>query len=192
MKLSKFKNLAWKVRFDSILIIVNRLMKYMIFISFRETATASVLMYIILWELISNYELSKKFIINRDKLFTSKFWEMLTAELEIKHKMLMTYHSQMNKQSKWMNQTVKIYLWHYVNTKQSNWVQLLSMAQFMYNNAQNEITEKTSFEVNYEYYLKVWRDLWVHESQSQKAMLNIAELKKLHIELMKRIEEQKR
>ncbi len=164
MKLSKFKNLAWKVRFDSILIIVNRLMKYMIFISFRETATASVLMYIILWELISNYELSKKFIINRDKLFTSKFWEMLTAELEIKHKMLMTYHSQMNKQSKWMNQTVKIYLWHYVNTKQSNWVQLLSMAQFMYNNAQNEITEKTSFEVNYEYYLKVWRDSQTHES----------------------------
>jgi len=32
----------------------------------------------------------------------------------------------------------------------------------------------------------------VHESQSQKAMLNIAELKKLHIELMKRIEEQKK
>jgi len=29
------------------------------------------------------------------------------------------------------------------------------MAQFMYNNAQNEITEKTSFEVNYEYHLKV-------------------------------------
>ncbi len=48
IKLSKFKNLAWKVRFDSILIIVNRLMKYMMFISFRETATASVLMYIIL------------------------------------------------------------------------------------------------------------------------------------------------
>ncbi len=66
------------------------------------------------------------------------------------------------------------------------------MTQFTYNNAWNEITEKMSFKVNYEYYLKVWRDLWVHESQSQKAMLNIAELKKLHIELMKRIEEQKK
>ncbi len=125
IKLLKFKNPAWEVRFDSILIIVNRLMKYMMFISFRETVTASVLMYIILWELISNHELSKKFIINRDKLFMSKFWETLTAELRIKHKMLMTYHSQMNEQSKWMNQTVKTYLWHYVNVKQSNWVQLL-------------------------------------------------------------------
>ncbi len=78
-------------------------MKYMMFISFRETATALVLMYIILWELISNYKLLKKFITNRDKLFMSKFWETLTAELEIKYKMLMTYYLQMNEQSKWMN-----------------------------------------------------------------------------------------
>ncbi len=127
IKLLKFKNLAWEVRFDSILIIVNRLTKYMMFISFRETATALVLMYIILQELISNYELSKKFIINRDKLFTSKFWKMLTAELRIKHKMLTAYYLQIDEQSKWMNQTVKMYLWHYVNAKQNNWVQLLLM-----------------------------------------------------------------
>jgi len=43
------------------------------FISFKEIATISVLMYIILQELISNYKLLKKFIINRDKLFMSKF-----------------------------------------------------------------------------------------------------------------------
>ncbi len=67
-------------------------MKYTMFISFRETVTALILIYIILWELISNYELSKKFIINKDKLFMSKFWEMFTAELKIKHKMLIVYY----------------------------------------------------------------------------------------------------
>ncbi len=66
------------------------------------------------------------------------------------------------------------------------------MTQFMYNNAWNEITGKMSFEVNYKYYLKVWRDSQVHESQSQKAILNIAEFKKLHTDLIKRIEGQKR
>ncbi len=65
------------------------------------------------------------------------------------------------------------------------------MTQFMYNNVWNEITEKTLFEINYEYYLKIWRDLWVHESQSQKVMLNIVKLKKLHTDLIKRIEGQK-
>jgi len=54
------------------------------FISFKKTATAPVLVYIILQELISNHRLSKEFIIDRDKLFTSKFWETLTAELRIR------------------------------------------------------------------------------------------------------------
>jgi len=70
------------------------------FISFKKTATASVLMYTILQELINNHRLSKEFITDRDKLFMSKFWEMLTAELRINHKMLMAYHSQTNEQSK--------------------------------------------------------------------------------------------
>ena len=92
IKLLKSKNLTWKVRFDSILIIVNRLMKYMMFILFKETVTASILTYIILQELISNHRLLKKFITDRDKLFMSKFWEMLTAELRIKYKMLIIYY----------------------------------------------------------------------------------------------------
>jgi hypothetical protein len=92
MKLSLSKNSAWKIRFDSILTIVNRLIKYTMFISFKENVTASILMYIILQELISNHRLLKKFIINKDKLFMSKFWEILKAEFRIKHKMLMIYH----------------------------------------------------------------------------------------------------
>jgi len=103
MKLSSSKNSTWKVWFDSILMIVNRLIKYMMFISFKETATVSVLIYIILQELISNYELSKEFIINKDKLFMSKFWKTLTAKLKIKRKMLTVYHLQTDEQSKWIN-----------------------------------------------------------------------------------------
>jgi len=189
-KLPTSKNSAWGVKFDSILTIVNRLIKYTMFISFKKTTTASVLMYTILQELINNHELSKEFIINRDKLFTSKFWEMLTAELRINHKMLTAYHSQTNEQSEQMNQTVEMYLRHYVNRNQNNWVQLLLTAQFAYNNTQNKTTEETSFWVNYEYNLKVWQELWTHKSQSQKAILNIAEIKKLHKDLTNRIQQQ--
>jgi len=189
-KLLMSKDLAWEVKFDSILTIVDRLIKYTMFISFKKTVTASVLTYIILQKLINNHRLSKEFIINRDKLFTSKFWETLTAELRINHKMLTTYHSQTDEQSKWMNQTVKMYLRHYVNRNQNNWVQLLSTAQFAYNNTQNETTEETSFWANYEYNSKVWQELWAHRSQSQKAILNIAEIKKLHKDLMNRIQQQ--
>jgi len=93
IKLLSSKNSAWRIQFDSILMIVNKLIKYTMFISFKETATASILMYIILWELTSNHELLKEFITNKYKLFTSKFWKMLTAELRIKRKMLIVYYS---------------------------------------------------------------------------------------------------
>ncbi len=122
IKLLTSKNLTWRVKFDSILTIVDRLIKYTMFISFKKITTASVLMYIILQELINNHRLLKKFIINKDKLLTSKFWEMLTAELKINQKMSITYHSQMNEQSKQMNQTVETYLRHYINKNQNNWV----------------------------------------------------------------------
>jgi len=191
-KLLMSKDLAWGVKFDSILTIVDRLIKYTMFISFKKTATASVLMYIILQELINNHRLSKKFIIDRDKLFTSKFWETLTAELRINHKMLMTYHLQTDEQSEWMNQMIEMYLRHYVNRNQNNWVQLLSTAQFVYNNTQNETTEKTPFWVNYEYNSKIWWEPWAHKSQSQKVILNIAEIKKLHKDLTNRIQQQKK
>jgi len=189
-KLPLSKDPAWEIKFDSILTIVDRLTKYTMFIPFRETATAPVLAYTILRELVSNHGLSKEFITDRDKLFTSKFWETLTAELGIKHKMSTAYHPQTDGQSEQMNQTVKTYLWHYVNAKQDNWVQLLPMAQFVYNSARNETTGKTPFIANYGYHPEVWRDPQAHGSKSQKVILDIADMRKLHANLMKKIQQQ--
>ncbi len=91
-----------------------------------------------------------------------------------------------------MNQMVKTYLRHYINRNQDNWVQLLSTAQFVYNNTQNKTTEETSFWANYEYNPKVWQELQAHRSQSQKAILDITEIKKLHKDLTSRIQQQTR
>jgi hypothetical protein len=87
-----------------------------------------------------------------------------------------------------MNQTVETYLRHYVNRNQNNWVQLLSTAQFAYNNTQNETTEETPFWANYEYNLKVWQELQAQITKP-KAILNIAEIKKLHKDLTNRIQQ---
>jgi len=66
----------------------------------------------------------------------------------------------------------------------------LLTAQFAYNNTQNEITEETPFWANYKYNLKVWQELQEHRSQSQKAILDITEIKKLHRDLTNRIQQQ--
>ena len=94
----------------------------------------------------------------------------------------------MDEQTERMNQTVETYLQHYVSRTQENWVQLLSTAQFVYNNARNEITEVTSFYVNYEHNSEVWREQKDTSIKSQQAKIDISELKKLHQDLVQMLQ----
>ncbi len=50
--------------------------------------------------------------------------------------------------------------------------------------------KKHLFWVNYEYNSKIWHKLWAHRSQSQKAILNIVKIKKLHKDLANKIQQQ--
>ena len=84
-----------------------------------------------------------------------------------------------------MNQTVKIYLHHYVNQKQNNWIQLLLMTQYVYNNARNKITEIMLFFINYEYHLKIWRQSQTYLIKNQQIMIDITKLKQLYEDLNK-------
>jgi hypothetical protein len=72
-KLLTSKNLAWGVKFNSILTIVDRLTKYTMFISFKKTTTASVLMYTILQELINNHRLSKNLSLTETSCLQASF-----------------------------------------------------------------------------------------------------------------------
>ena len=72
-KLLKFKNSATIIKYDSILMIVNRLIKYSHIISFKKKFTAEQLETIILNRLIRYHEISKNIISDRDKLFTFNY-----------------------------------------------------------------------------------------------------------------------
>jgi hypothetical protein len=62
-----------KVVFDSILVIINRFIKYEYFISYKKSLLAEELAYTFNKYIIGNYEISKKIISDRDKLFILKF-----------------------------------------------------------------------------------------------------------------------
>jgi hypothetical protein len=113
------KESGMRVKFDSILTIVNRLIKYTMFISFKKITTASVLTYTILQELINNHRLSKNLSLTETSCSQASF-ENTHSRTQDKSKMLMTYHSQTDEQSEQMNQTVETYLRHYINKNQNN------------------------------------------------------------------------
>jgi hypothetical protein len=81
------------VIFDSILIIIDRLTKYGYFILYKESLLAEELAYAFNKHIIGNYEILKKIINDRDKLFTFRFWKSLADQLRIYYKMFTEYYS---------------------------------------------------------------------------------------------------
>jgi hypothetical protein len=73
VKLSSSMKLITEVVFDSILVITDRFTKYGYFILYKESLLAEELAYAFNKHIIGNYEISKKIISDRNKLFILRF-----------------------------------------------------------------------------------------------------------------------
>jgi len=62
-----------KTVFNLIFVVVDKLTKYRHFILFKEMCNAVELSYVFLKEVVKQHRLSDKVILDRDKLFASKF-----------------------------------------------------------------------------------------------------------------------
>jgi hypothetical protein len=57
------------------------------------------------------------------------------------------FHPRTDRQLEQTNQGLEQYLWFYVDAKQSNWAQLLSIAEFAHNSWGNESTGQSPFDL---------------------------------------------
>jgi transposase InsO family protein len=181
--LPKSKDPVTGVEYDYLLVIMERLTKYMILVPCLTTMSAEDLANIYLREVVSRHGLSEEILSDRDKLFTSKFWTALTALLGAKRKMSTAFHPQTNGGNERINQVVEAYLRCYVNYQQTNWVQLLPLAQFAYNSSTTETTLVTPFYANFGYEMVAYREPGVTDVDNQSARIQVAHIKKLHKEL---------
>jgi len=67
-----------KVKYNLILVIVDKLIKYAYFLLYQKIANIDDLVYTFLQVIIGNHDLLDKIVSDRDKLVTSKFWQFLT------------------------------------------------------------------------------------------------------------------
>ena len=74
VKLPLSKDTITDIKYDSILVVVDRLTKYAHFIPWKEKGNAKDLAKVILKKIIANHGIPQSIISNRDKFFTSKFW----------------------------------------------------------------------------------------------------------------------
>jgi len=71
--LFKLTNLAIEDKYNLILIIINKLIKYLYIIACKKKFIVEQLKYIVLNKLIQYYNILKELISNKDKLFTSNY-----------------------------------------------------------------------------------------------------------------------
>jgi len=95
-KLPKSTNLAIGERYYSILVMVDKLIKYSHIIACKEKFIVEQLGYIVLDRLIRYHGIPKELTSDRDKLFTSNYWKTLIPMLDTRLRMSIAYYSITN------------------------------------------------------------------------------------------------
>ncbi len=92
IKLPKSTNLATRDKYNSILVMINKLIKYSHIIACKDKFIVEQLRYIVLNRLIRYHGIPKGLTSDRDKLFTSNYWKTLLPMLDTRLRMFIAYH----------------------------------------------------------------------------------------------------
>jgi hypothetical protein len=88
-------------------------------------------------------------VYDRDTTFTGSFFTDLYNYLGITCSMFKAYHPQTDGQTERINQVIESYLRSYCNYEQNDWVSMLAMAEYAYNNSKHATTKISPFYANY-------------------------------------------
>ena len=174
------------VKYDSILVINDKTTKYGYFVPYKEASTAEDLAYALFRTIIAQHGIPNTIISDRDKLFTSKFWQSLMDLIGTKQKLSTSYHPQTDGQTERTNQTLEQYLRCYSNYEQNNWVTLLPVAQLAYNNLTNA-GGISPFYANYGFHPNVNTTPKGLKPVAERAQVKVDRLRQLHATLQQEL-----
>jgi transposase InsO family protein len=129
--------------FDNILVIVDKLTKFAIFIpttsNINESETASLFFKYV----VSRFGLPRQIITDRDSKWTSNFWKVICEKSGMRRSMTTAHHPQADGQTEIMNQILEIALRCYVNPSKNDWSNMLDSFALSYNNIPHTATQFT-------------------------------------------------
>ncbi len=105
-----------------------------------------------LWNVYQLHDLLSSIVSNRDSQFISTMWKSLCKRLRITASLFTVYHSEIDDQSKQVNQNVECKLRIYCNYMQNDWVKWISMMKFSDNFNIFSITSMIFFYFNKEFH----------------------------------------
>jgi len=135
---------------DQLWVVIDRFTKMAHFVPLRrEGKTAKDLATIFAKEIWRFHGTPTDIVSDRDSRFTSEIWKEFLGLLKIRPRMSTAFHPQTDGQTERLNQTIEAYLRAFVDREQDNWVSLLPMAEFAYNNSVTVGNGTSPFYANY-------------------------------------------
>ncbi|KAJ4722993.1 Retrotransposon protein, putative, Ty3-gypsy subclass [Melia azedarach] len=117
----------------AVLVVVDRFFKYAVFIPAPHACTADTAAELFYKHVVKYFGIPEDIVSDRDARFTGRFWTALFNLMGTELKFSTANHPQTDGQTERMNALLEEYLRHYVTANQTNWVDLLDVAQFCYN-----------------------------------------------------------
>jgi transposase InsO family protein len=139
---------------NSILVVVDRLTKMAHFTPCSNSITAEETTQLILDGIVQLHGLPEEIVSDKGPQFASKFWHRLFELLGVDIWLSLAFHPETDGQTERTNQTLKQYLRCTVNYQQDDWLDLLSQAEFAYNNTTHASTRISPFFSNYSFHPK--------------------------------------
>ena len=134
---------------DTVWVIVDRLTKVAHFIPIKETYSLDRLARLYVDKIVTLHGVPKAIVSDRDRRFTSHFWESFQEAMGTKLKFSTSYHPQTDGQSERTIQTLEDMMRACVIDFGSNWDEHLPLMEFAYNNSYHASAKTAPFEALY-------------------------------------------
>lgn len=138
---------------DVILVVADRLTKFAHFLSLTHPFSAQEVARLFLDLVGKIHGIPKTIVSDRDKIFTSSFWQELFRSLGVGLRMSTTYHCETDGQTERVNQCLEAYLRCMCFTWPRSWNKWLFLAQWWYNLSYHSAIKRTPFEALFGYNL---------------------------------------
>jgi hypothetical protein len=113
-----------------ILVVVDKFSKYSHFKPLLHPYSAAIVTQVFLDNVYKLHGMPTAIVSNRDRVFTSKFWQELFKLANVTLKISSPYHPQTDGQSEWVNQCLETFLHCFVHACPKQWNKWLALANF--------------------------------------------------------------
>ena len=152
---SLFSSKRRDIVYDFILIMINRCIKMIKYILVIIKIIVVKLTKFFFEKIVLRYNVSNDIMSDKKFVFINAFWLIIYYYAKIKRKLNIVFYFQINEQIERQNQVLKHYFRIFVDVEQTQWINQLSLIEFVYNNANHNFIDCSSFYLLYDFNSKI-------------------------------------